>query len=80
MSLTFWIGVLAGFLGSCLLFLIGFVIVVDKWYVGSIREDRSIPEEPYFFMEISPGRFEKIARNNHVIFNVKRENYMNIDT
>ena len=70
------IGVIVGVLisGVCCL------LVVDCYYVGNLREDRSIPEEPYYFMEIGNGRLERLKRNRFALLRVVRENYMQADS
>ena len=76
MSVWFWIGFAVGFLLACVVCAGALGVLVDKWYAGNLREDRSIPEEPYYFMEIAPGRFRKLSTNNTVLLRVKRENYI----
>lgn len=47
--------------------------------IGTIRVDRSIPdEEPYLFLELNSGVGE-IMRNRQVLLDVKVENYISQD-
>lgn len=70
----FVIGYAVGVLVECLIFLLS----IDRYYVGRLREDRSIPEEPYYFMEIDSGRFERLKKNRFALLRIARENYMDI--
>ena len=79
MGVWFWVGFAVGFLLAGIIFAGALGVLVDKWYAGNLREDRSIPEEPYYFMEIAPGRFQKLGTNNSVLLRVKRENYISAD-
>ena len=53
-----------------------YLLTVDKYWVGILREDRSIPEEPYYFMEISAGRAERLKKNKFALLLIRRENYI----
>ena len=51
-------------------------LIAGRWYVGTLREDRSEPTEPYYFLEIPRGGMRRLSGLKHVILNVKRENYL----
>ena len=53
-----------------------YLLTIDKFYVGNLREDKSIPEEPYYFMEIDQGRSGRLASNKFVLLRVERQNYI----
>lgn len=72
----FWIGYAIGFLMASVVCVIAIGLLIDKWYAGNLREDRSIPEEPYYFMEIAPGRLKKLGMNDTILLRVKREDYI----
>lgn len=55
---------------------VAFLIQMDKWYVGVLREDRSDPDQPYYFMEISKGRSQRLRKAKRVMLNVNREDYI----
>ena len=74
----FWCGAGFGFLSAVIVLIFVFGLFVDSWYAGDLREDRSNPEEPYYFMEVAPGRGQKLSKNRKILLKVKRENY--IDT
>ena len=66
-------GVIFGIFAAAIVF----SFLLDGWYAGSLREDRSDPDNsPYYFMEISPGRANKLSKNHKILLTVKRENYI----
>lgn len=74
MSIFAWfvIGFFVGVIISGLIYL----LTVDKYWIGNLREDRSIPEEPYYFMEIVNGRYERLKTNRFALLRIIRQNYM----
>ena len=71
-----WILFLIGFALGIFLPGVFFVLIFDKWYAGKLREDRSIPDEPYYFMEIDQGRSGRLASNKFVMLRIERQNYI----
>ena len=73
----FWVGVAVGVVaGGILIFGLVFSYLIDKWYVGRLNKDESIVDEPYYFMEIDPGRADKLKHNKRVLLNVCSRNYL----
>lgn len=66
-----------------LIFIVGFfvgmgvvLIAYRTYYVGTLRIDRSDPNEPpYMFLELDKGVGD-ISRKKNVILKVKNENYI----
>ena len=73
--MSWWIWMIIGFVLGTLVSGVLFFLSIDKFWVGNLREDRSIPEEPYYFMEIGQGRFERLSRNNFALLRIIRQNY-----
>lgn len=49
----------------------------DKTCIGTLREDRSDPNEaPYLFLELDRGGMEKLHSNSRVTLRVNIENYI----
>ena len=71
-----WLWLVIGYTLGTLVSGIIYLITVDKYYVGNLREDRSIPEEPYYFMEIASGRFDRLAKNKFALLRVTHQNYI----
>lgn len=71
-----WLWLVVGYALGTLISGIIYLITVDKYYVGNLREDRSIPEEPYYFMEIAGGRFDRLAKNKFALLRVTHQNYI----
>ena len=76
----FWVTLIAGIGFGILISIAVLFLMVDRWYVGTLREDRSDPSEPYYFLEIPKGGLQRMSRLKHVILSVKRENYIEPDT
>jgi hypothetical protein len=74
--LTLAVGIGFGIVGT----LSVIALIAGRWYIGTLREDRSDPSEPYYFMEIPKGGMRRLSGLNHVILNVKRENYVKEDS
>ncbi len=66
---------ICGYFAGTIVLGIFLFLSLDKYYVGDLREDRSIPEEPYYFMEIGAGRFDRLKRNRFALLKIVRENY-----
>lgn len=74
---SFWIGLVTGVLSSgVLIWLLTIPLIIDKWYVGTLNRDESIPNEPYYFMEIDEDKHEKLEKNKHVLLMVRKKNYL----
>jgi len=71
-----WIMLIVGVVFGSLVSGVVFLLAVGKWYIGSLRIDTSIPEEPYWFMEISSGGADRLKKLNIVLLRVRRENYI----
>lgn len=72
-----WIGLFVGIFISSMVFGIGCIAYLGKWYIGDLREDRSSGDErPYYFMEIAQGGYRHLQSNKFVLLRVKRENYI----
>lgn len=50
-------------------------IIFRAYFVGTLRVDRSDPDEPYMFLELDKG-IGSISSKKHVILRVKLENYI----
>ena len=70
------IAVVIGFIFGLFVAVFVAAAILGTWFIGSLNEDRSIPDEPYYFMEISRGGADKMRKNKHVLLKVKRENYV----
>lgn len=76
-----WMWMVVGWLGGTI---IGFAISKlimkhhdKKLYVGTLRVDRSDPDEaPYLFLELEQDGMMKIHQNKTVLFNVDLNSYM----
>lgn len=73
--MSWWVWLIIGVIFGTLVSGVTYFLAIDKYYVGNLREDRSIPEEPYYFMEISKGRFGRLSKNRFALLRVVRENY-----
>lgn len=72
-------GVIWFLLGAIVGYILACVIVAHRSTVGSLRVDRSIPdEEPYIFLELKKGVGD-ITQRKHVTLDVKNENYLSHD-
>ena len=66
------IGMVIGILLACAIWM----LACEQWFVGTLREDRSIPEDPpYWFMEILRGREKHLTKNRFALLRIRRENY-----
>jgi hypothetical protein len=72
----FWWAFLSGIGFGIVGTMVVVALIAGRWYIGSLREDRSDPSEPYYFMEIPKGGLQRMGRLKHVILNIKRENYI----
>lgn len=76
-----WMWMVVGWLGGTI---IGFAISKlimkhhdKKLYVGTLRVDRSDPDEaPYLFLELEQDGMTKIHQNKTVLFKVDLNSYM----
>lgn len=71
------------FLGWVLATGVGFILglFLHKFYqmlnvAGVLREDRSDPDSPYLFLELSNDGYAKIRRKKYVVLKVVLENYI----
>ena len=72
-----WLGFIVGCFVTGVIAMIIVMCVIGKWYIGDLREDRSVGEgEPYHFMEIAKGAARQLQTNRFVLLRVKRENYI----
>jgi hypothetical protein len=69
------IGILIGLGAGVVVTAITVSLLIDRWYVGNLNLDASIPEEPYYFIEVSRGMTHKLSKNKHVLLNVRKSNY-----
>lgn len=69
--IVFCIGVLTGVL---IAWMISKVIKDEP--IGNLREDRSDPDSPYYFLEIDKGFFNELNTRETITLRVLRENYL----
>lgn len=50
-------------------------IIFRAYFVGSLRVDKSDPDQPYMFLELDKG-MGNITSKKHVILKVKLENFI----
>lgn len=50
-------------------------IIFKAYFVGTLRVDKSDPDESYMFLELDKG-MGSISSKKHVILRVKLENYI----
>lgn len=72
----FWIGLGCGVLVMAGISVLVVFLLIDKWHVGTLNLDESIPEEPYYFMEVSAGSQDKLKSNRLVLLRVSKRNYI----
>lgn len=76
-----WMWLVIGWLGGTVIgYVLSRIIVRQhdkKLYVGTLRVDRSDPDEaPYLFLELEQGGMMKIHQNKTVLFNVDLNGYL----
>ena len=70
------LGILIGLgIGAFIQFITA-TLLIDRWYIGTLNLDASIPDEPYYFMEVERGMAHKLSKNKHVMLRVRKSNYM----
>lgn len=70
------IGLIAGIIIGAVFVAVFMLLMIESWEVGSLNLDASIPNEPYYFMEVDKGKAERLAKNRRIILKVKKSNYM----
>ena len=75
--MTFFFYVVCGVIAGAGLASIVWMLLCEKWFIGDLREDQSIPDDPpFYFMEIRQGCYEYLKKGKFVLLRVRRENYM----
>lgn len=73
-QIWYWLGI--GTIVGVVLTTIVTLILQHHRTVGNLREDRSDPDSPYLFLELTPGGYDKLHKLSRVELNVLLKDYL----
>ena len=71
-AVLFYLGL---FVGSAITAIVN-IVCRNRRHVGALREDRSDPDSPYLFLELTREGYDKIHRLKQVELNVILRDYL----